>query len=184
MIPPPVDTAVFYPDGEKQNYFLAAGRLEPYKKMEIIIEAFNELGLPLKIAGTGTIEKDLKAMAKPNIEFVGAVTDDQLRKLYSEAQAYIFAAEEDAGIMIVEAQACGTPVVAYGRGGALEAVKEGITGEFFGQQTAQSMVEALKKFDPSKYDGQKIREHALQYDKKNFQQKIKQFVEEKYANRT
>ncbi|MBX4191824.1 MAG: glycosyltransferase [Candidatus Doudnabacteria bacterium] len=184
VISPPVDTSKFYPDGEKQNYFLATGRLEPYKKVDVIISAFNELGLPLKVAGSGTILKDLKKIAKPNVQFVGPVNDDELRKLYSNAKAYVFAAEEDAGIMIVEAQACGTPVIAYGKGGALETIQEGITGEFFTEQSKESLIEKIKNFDSTKYNPTAIRENALQYDNKIFQKKIKDFVEEKYANRT
>ncbi len=185
VIPPPVDTKKFYKEGEKQEYFLAASRLEPYKKIDLIIEAFNTLGLPLKIAGTGTAETELKAKAQKNIEFVGSVTDDQLRKLYSGAKAFVFAAEEDAGIMVVEAQACGTPVIAYGKGGSLETIVPGVTGEFFVEQTPQSIIEVVKNFDSTKYDSNKIRENAQQYDNKIFQQKIKQFVEEKYhAHRT
>src|SRR5258708_433554 len=183
VIPPPMDTTVFYPDGDKQNYFLAASRHQPYKKLEVVIEAFNHPRLPLKLPGIPPHEKALKTMARSNIEFVGAVTDEQLRKLYSGAKAYVFAAEEDAGIMIVEAQACGTPVIAYGKGGALETIKEGITGEFFSEQTKESLVEKLKSFNDEKYNAQTIRENALQYDKKNFQRKIKDFVEGKYANR-
>ncbi|MBX4187330.1 MAG: glycosyltransferase [Candidatus Doudnabacteria bacterium] len=179
VIPPPVDTAKFYPDGARQNYFLAASRLEPYKKLDVIVEAFNELGLPLKIAGTGTIEQDLKQKAKANIEFVGAVNDDELRKLYAQAQAFVFAAEEDAGIMVVEAQACGTPVIAYRAGGAMETIKEGVTGEFFDQQTEESLVEKLRNFKAEKFNSALIRDNAMQYDKQIFQKKIKEFVEEK-----
>ncbi len=184
VIPPPVDTEMFFPDGEKQDFFLAASRLEPYKKVDIIIEAFNHSGLPLKIAGTGTDLERLKKMAGNNIEFVGPVSDEELRKLYSQAKAFVFAAEEDAGIMVVEAQACGTPVIAYAKGGALETIIPGITGEFFSRQNSESLIEGLKSFESSRYDSHKIREHAMQYDKKNFQKRIKDFTEEKYAHRT
>jgi glycosyltransferase involved in cell wall biosynthesis len=184
VIPPPVDTEMFYPKGDKKNYFFTASRLEPYKKVDVIIEAFNELGLPLKIAGTGTIEDKLKVMAKSNIEFLGRITDEQMREHYAESKAFVFAAEEDAGIVFLEAQACGTPVIAYGKGGALEVVKEGVTGEFFHEQTTQSLVEVLKQFEPTKYDSKKIHYHAQAYDKKNFQRMIKEFVENKYAHRT
>lgn len=180
VIPPPVDTELFYTDGQKQDFYFAASRLEPYKKIDVIIEAFNHLSLPLKIAGTGTDLKRLKSMAKSNIEFVGPVSDDELRKLYSQAQAFVFAAEEDAGIMLVEAQACGTPVIAYGAGGALETIIPGLTGEFFNQQNSESLIGALKSFEPDKYDSANIRQHALQYDKQVFQKKIKEFVENKY----
>ncbi|MEJ0021042.1 MAG: glycosyltransferase [Candidatus Doudnabacteria bacterium] len=181
VIPPPVDTEVFFPDGPKQDYFFTASRLELYKRVDVIIEAFNHLGWPLKIAGRGTDLNRLKALAKPNVQFVGAVSDADLSKLYSQAKAFVFAAEEDAGIMVVEAQACGTPVIAFGKGGVLETVKQGITGEFFDEQTAGSLEKVLKDFNPANYDPQVIREHAEKYDKKIFQEKIRSFVEEKYG---
>ena len=184
VIPPPVDTEFFHPVGEKKDYFFTVSRLEPYKKVDVIIKAFNELGLSLKIAGTGTQIDDLKKFAKPNIEFVGRVSDEDLRKYYSEAKAFVFAAEEDAGIVLLEAQACGTPVIAYRSGGALESLIEGVTGEFFGEQTPQTLYGALKNFDPAKYDTQTVRANAEKFNKANFQSSIKQFVEEKYAHRT
>lgn len=183
VIPPPVDTKAFYPDGEKQDFFLAASRLEPYKKIELAVEVFNELGLPLKVAGTGTYSEKLRAMAKPNIEFLGRVSDEELRKLYSQAQAFVFPADEDAGIMVLEAQACGTPVIAYGAGGSLETIRPGVTGEFFKEQTKESLKAAVQDFDAARYNPAQIREHAMQYDKKVFKQKIRAFMEEKMKER-
>jgi glycosyltransferase involved in cell wall biosynthesis len=181
VIHPPIDTDFFQPMGEKKDYFFTVSRLEPYKRIDLIIEAFNELGLPLKVAGTGTVEDELKTMAKPNVEFVGRVSDEDLKKHYSEARAFIFAAEDDLGMAVLEAQACGTPVIAYRAGGALETVKEGMTGEFFDHQVKESLVEALKVFVSHKYDTQIVRANALEFDKKHFQKKIKEFVEEKYS---
>ena len=181
VIPPPVDTELFHPEGKKENYYFVASRLEPYKKIELVIQAFNELGLPLKVAGSGTTSGKLRAMARSNIEFLGRVSDEELRRRYSEAQAFIFPAEEDAGIMVLEAQACGTPVIAYRAGGVLETVKEGVTGEFFNQQSAESLKAVLRTFDPGKYDPNTIREHAQKFDKKIFKEKIRSFVEEKYS---
>lgn len=181
VIPPPVDADFFHPVSQKNDYFFTASRLEPYKKVELVIEAFNQLGLPLKVAGSGTHSENLKKMAKPNVEFLGRVSDEQLRILYSEAQAFIFPAEEDAGIMILEAQACGTPVIAYGKGGALETVIEGETGLFFKEQNVESVKSSIEHYDTSMYRSEILREHALRFDKKIFQKKIKEFVEEKYA---
>ncbi|OGE73625.1 MAG: hypothetical protein A3I07_02955 [Candidatus Doudnabacteria bacterium RIFCSPLOWO2_02_FULL_42_9] len=183
VIPPPVDTQAFQPMGEKKDYFFTASRLEPYKKVDVIVQAFNELGLSLKIAGSGTEMETLKSQAKSNIEFLGVLSNEQLRRHYSEAQAYVFAADEDAGITFLEAQSCGTPVIAYGKGGALEAIKEGVTGEFFAEQTKEAIIEKVRNFDATKFDRTTIRNHALQFDKNEFQRKIKQFVEEKYAHR-
>ncbi|HEV8601037.1 MAG TPA: glycosyltransferase [Patescibacteria group bacterium] len=180
VIPPPVDTQTFRPEGQKQNYFFAASRLEPYKKIELVIEAFNRSGAELKIAGSGTASAKLRKLANSNIEFLGRISDDELRLRYGEAKAFIFPAEEDAGIMPLEAQACGTPVIAYRAGGALETIIEGVTGEFFDQQNSESLLDAIKKFDEKKYDPKRIREHAQAFDKKIFQTKIKQFVQGKY----
>jgi glycosyltransferase involved in cell wall biosynthesis len=179
VIPPPVDTEFFRPDGNKQDYFFVASRLEPYKKIELVIEASNQLGWPLKVAGTGTNSDKLKSKALPNVEFLGRISDEELRKRYSECKAFIFPAEEDAGIMVLEAQACGTPVIAYGAGGALETVLEGQTGMFFKEQTAESLIKTLAAFDLNKFDANTIRLHALKYDKKIFQQRMKEFVESK-----
>lgn len=181
VIPPPVDTEMFFPDGEKKDYFFAASRLEPYKKVDLIIEAFNDLGWPLKIGGTGTDIERLKKMAKPNVEFLGKLDDVQLRKHYSQARGYIFAAEEDAGIMVMEAMACGTPVIAYGKGGSLESVLAGLTGEFFYEQSPQSLRDVLKNFNEKKYSPEKIREHAMQFDKMVFREKIKAVVNQQFS---
>jgi glycosyltransferase involved in cell wall biosynthesis len=181
VIYPPVDTEFFQPQSEKKDYFLVASRLEPYKKVELVVEAFNELGWPLKVAGSGTRADKLKAMAKSNVEFVGHVTDEQLRDLYGGAKAFVFPAEEDAGIMLLESQSCGTPVIAYGKGGALELVKDGETGILFGEQSASAIKSALLKFRTENFNAKVVRENALKYDKKIFRDKIRQFVETKVA---
>jgi glycosyltransferase involved in cell wall biosynthesis len=181
VIPPPIDAHYFSVNApaSKQDYFFTVSRLEPYKRIDVMVQAFNELGLPLKIAGTGTEEKNLKALAKTNIEFLGRISDEELRKRYSECQAFLFAAEEDAGMTILEAQATGTPVIAYKAGGALEVIKEGETGMFFEQQTPAAIINAVKNFKASQFDPQKLRDHAMQYDKQIFQEKIKDFVASK-----
>ncbi len=177
VVYPPVDTEFFHPTGTKENYFFAASRLEPYKKIELVIRAFNELELPLKIAGSGTASEYLRKLAKPNIEFLGRVSDEELRRRYSEAQAYIFPAEEDAGIMPIEAMACGTPVIAYAAGGALETVKDGETGVFFRQQSVEAIKKAVLEFKPEKFNRDRIRNHAKQFDKKVFREKINSLVD-------
>jgi glycosyltransferase involved in cell wall biosynthesis len=185
VIYPPVDTDFFSAEGghaQKKDYFFTASRLEPYKKIDLVIETFNKLGWPLKVAGTGTQAERLKSIAQSNIEFLGRISDEELRKYYSEAKAYLFPAEEDAGIMPLEAQSCGTPVIAYRAGGSLETIVEGETGEFFDKQTVESLEIVLKNFDSSKYNPQKIRSNALKFDKKIFQKKIKNFIEEKFQN--
>jgi glycosyltransferase involved in cell wall biosynthesis len=176
-IMPPVDAQFFQRVSTTQDYFFTAARLEPYKRVDLVIQAFNELKLPLKVGGTGTDVERLKKLAGPTIEFLGRLEDTELRQRYSEAKAFIFPAEEDAGIMPLEASACGTPVIAYGVGGSLETVKAGISGEFFYKQDVESIKSAIENFDSTKYDPVAIRNHALQYDKPVFQKKIREFVE-------
>ncbi|MGE5297664.1 MAG: glycosyltransferase [Acidobacteriaceae bacterium] len=180
VIYPPVDTDFFSPTGGgRQDYYLVASRLEPYKKVDLVIEAFNDLKLPLKVAGIGTQLGSLKKIARGNIEFLGRVSDKELKKLYSEAKAFVFPAEEDAGIMMLEAQSCGTPVVAFRKGGALELVKENVTGIYFNEQTSAAIKQAITEFKPEIFDPSAIRQFALQFDKKEFQKNIRRFVEEK-----
>jgi glycosyltransferase involved in cell wall biosynthesis len=179
VVYPPVDTEFFHPiaGGLKESYYFAASRLEPYKKIELVVEAFNDLGLPLKIAGSGTSSVKLRKMAKPNVEFLGRISDEELRRRYSEAQAFIFPANEDAGIMLVEAMSCGTPVIAYAAGGALETVKDGETGMFFKEQTSSAIKNAVIAFNPGDYNSENIRNHAKQFDKSVFRNKIKSLID-------
>ena len=141
----------FYTDSplkkDARKYYLIVSRLVPYKKVDLAIKAFNFLQKRLIIVGTGSEVDKLKKMAMDNIEFVGSVTDEELIKYYSKAKAVIFPQDEDFGLVPLEAQACGTPVIAYAKGGALETVEEGKTGLFFGEQTEDSLIEAVKKFE-------------------------------------
>ncbi|MBX4205237.1 MAG: glycosyltransferase [Candidatus Doudnabacteria bacterium] len=180
VIPPPVDTLFYQTMGIKKDYFLIVTRLEPYKKVDIIIEAFNRLGWPLKIVGSGTIIDDLKKIAQGNVEFLGRIPETDLKRYYAEAKAFVYATEEDAGIALLEAQSAGTPVVAYGKGGALESVIADKTGEFFYDQTPESLITALQNFDASHYSREDLRNNALRFSKQKFQAQIRDFVEEKY----
>ncbi len=185
VIYPSVDTRAFYPvksDGHqtKEADFLMVGRLLPYKRFDIAIEAFNKMGKPLKIIGDGPEIKRLKKLAKKNIEFLGELSGEKLREYYQNCQALIFPQEEDFGIVALEAMACGRPVIAYRGGGALESVKEGETGAFFNEQTSEALMKAVKEFKPKNFNPQKIRQHALKFSKDKFKKKIKNFVERSY----
>ena len=158
------------------------GRLIAYKRHDIAIRAFNALGLPLKIIGRGPEMRRLQKMAKGNIEFLGRISDEELRRRYSESQAFIFPAEEDAGIMPLEAMSCGTPVIAYAAGGALETVVGGKTGLFFNEQSVEAIKQAVQVFDVRRFDVEVIRNHAKQFDKLIFRQRIKSLVDNWYAN--
>lgn len=180
LIYPPVNTDKFYVSKNIGNYFFMAGRLVSYKRFDIVIEAFNRLGWPLKIAGVGSEMKRLKKVTKDNIEFLGLVSDERLAKLYSEAKAFIFPQEEDFGITPLEAMASGRPVIAYHGGGALETVLEGKTGTFFDEQTDTSLMKCLKIFDESKFKSENCLIQASKFSVEIFKNKIYQSVLGKY----
>ncbi len=166
----------------RQDFFLAVGRLTPYKKFDLIIEAFNDLKLPLKIVGTGVAYKKLKQMAHPNIEFLGRVSDNKLAELYSTAKGLIFPQVEDFGIIPLEAMASGCPIIAYNKGGALETVIDKKTGIFFDEQNTVSLKGAVEKFIKMKFNHQEIQEHAQKFDLRNFNDKLLEFIEKKWDN--
>lgn len=182
VIYPPVDVNKFGLGGKSDNYFLIVGRMLPYKRFDIAIEAFNELEIPLKIIGSGPERKKLKKKAKWNIEFLGEVPNNDLKKYYQSCQALIFPQEEDFGIVALEAMACGRPVIAYKSGGALESIIEGRTGVFFNKQTVSSLMEAVKTFNPQNFNPREIYQHALKFDKEIFKKKIKEFIQKEYEN--
>ncbi|WP_281324430.1 glycosyltransferase [Flavobacterium sp. IMCC34518] len=181
VIYPPVDVDFFTLEENKKEYYFTASRMVSYKKTLLIVEAFNELPhLKLVVAGSGPDYDAIKKIAKSNIILIGHIDKLELKKQMQEAKAFVFAAEEDFGIVPVEAQACGTPVIAFGKGGALETVIEGKTGVFFKEQTAQSLKEAILNFETLKFNPKEIREHALQFSKERFESEIKAFVTKKH----
>lgn len=161
---------------DKIPYFLMVGRLVPYKRFDLAVATFNELGWPLKIAGDGPEKQRLRKIAKKNVEFLGYVSDDELAELYRSAEALIFPQEEDFGIVAVEAMAAGKPVIAYRGGGALETVREGETGIFFDEQTPASMTDALSRFRQSQFNSETIRTHAQQFSEERFKKEIQNFI--------
>lgn len=159
------------------QYYLAVGRLLHYKRFDLIIDVFANLGLPLKIVGTGPESKKLKAQCSQlnaqNIEFTDFVQDDnELRKLYNNAKALLFPQVEDFGLVAAEAQACGCPVIAYNAGGAKEIIKHNQTGILFTQQTPESLINAIRDADNVKWDRKKIAESAKRFSKENFKKEI------------
>ena len=178
VVYPPVDCDRFYyqESENRKDYFLIVSALVPYKRIDLAIETFNQLALPLKIIGAGTELPRLKAMSGPNIEFLGWRSDEDLRRYYTEARALIFPGEEDFGIAPLEAQACGTPVIAFKQGGALETVRENMTGVFFDQQSAASLTEAIEKNGAIHYDRRTLRSHALMFDRSVFLNRVRQYL--------
>ncbi len=176
VIYPFVDNGFWRPVKNKQNYFLLAGRLQAHKKNELIIKIFNQLGLPLHVAGTGRQEKYLKSIAKNNINFFGYLSDEQLRDEYSAALGFIFPQLEDFGLMPLEAAACGTATLAYGRGGALETVVPGVTGELFSDYDSGMLKKIILGWNPQKYAVDVLRAHAEKFSKDKFKYDITEFV--------
>lgn len=182
VIHPPVDVGFFTPDGnsaqQRHNpFFLVVSRLVPYKRVDLAVEAFNLLGWPLVVVGDGPEAPRVRAMARTNVELVGEVSDEELRNYYRRCCALVFPGEEDFGIVPVEAQACGRPVIAYGRGGALETVVPGRTGVFFREQTVDALVNTIRSFDPRTFDPAQIRRHAEGFSLRTFQERIAAFVD-------
>ncbi len=180
IIYPPVRCSDFaVNDSLVKDFFLIVSRLVPYKRIDIAIEAFNRLALPLVVVGEGRDRRSLEEIAGANIHFVGRASGKELRAYYSSCRAFILPGEEDFGMTSLEAQASGRPVIAYAAGGALESVIEDKTGIFFYEQTSEALIRAVKKFDRLEFDSKMIREHAEKFDVEVFEKKIKNFIEEK-----
>ena len=180
IIHPPVETAPFRISNEKGDYFLIVSRLIPYKRIDLAVQAFNELGLPLVIIGDGRDRTKLESMARPNITFVGRVSTEEVREYLSKCRAFIFPGLEDFGIAPVEALAAGRPVIAYAGGGALDTIEDGATGTFFYPQTAEALAETVRHFDEAQYSPQRLVERARHFDKSIFKERFSTFVEEKW----
>ncbi len=182
VINPPVAVDKFYltPEEELGDYFLVTGRMMKYKKMDLVIKAFNELKLPLKVVGRGIEFKNLERMAGPTIEFLGRISEKELREVYSKTQAFIFPQEEDFGIVAIEALASGRPVIAYKAGDIVEHIEDNETGVLFEEQTWESLMKAIQKFQKLDFDSEYIRKTAFGFSEKIFRDKIKKEVENKY----
>ena len=170
VVHPPVDVDRFAAAraGEPDDYFLLISRLVPYKQVDIAVEAFAELGWRLVIAGVGRQEEALRAVAPPNIEFVGFVPDDELPGLIAKARALVMPGEEDFGITPVEAMAAGTPVVALGRGGAVDTVRPELSGLLYDEPDARSLVTALRKAAAMSWDRNAISASVRHFDEARF----------------
>ena len=182
VIYPPVETEKFKIAESVGDYFLIGGRLAPYKRVDLVVEAFKKIGKKLKIFGDGADLERLKNMARghENIEFLGRVDDEAKAELYSHALAFINPQEEDFGITAVEAQASGRPVIAYRRGGAVETIEDGVTGVFFNEQTVEDLVGAVNSFDSAKFNPRTIKQHAEQFSLAKFKKEISEFTNREY----
>ena len=182
IIYPPVDIDKFALRESKSDFYLTASRMVPYKKIDLIVEAFSQTDKKLLVIGDGPDMGKIKSKASKNIELLGFLDDKTMADLMGQAKAFVFAAEEDFGITPVEAQACGTPVICFGRGGTLETVKEGISGLYFMEQNIRELLAAVDKFEQSydKFEPIKIRENSLKFSRTRFESEIKSYVEKKY----
>ena len=179
VIYPPVDVDAFEYCEKKKDYYLTASRLVPYKKVKLVVEAFNEMpDKKLVVIGDGPDFAKIKAIAKDNVIMMGYQPFAVLKEKMQHAKAFVFAAEEDFGITPVEAQACGTPVIAYGKGGALETVKDNETGMFFLEQNVKSIIEAVKRFEKIEYITAKLcRLNAERFSIESFRNNMKEYIQ-------
>lgn len=183
VIYPPVDVDKFTIKESKDDYYLVVARFVPYKKVDVAVKAFSKMpDKKLIVVGSGPDKVKLKEVAAQNVEFLGYQSDEELVNLMQRAKAFIYPAEEDFGITIVEAQAAGTPVISYGIGGASETVVDGKTGILFTEQTVSSLTSAIERFDKDfETDSNLIREHSLKFSRSRFEKEIKSFVDQKYS---
>lgn len=180
VIHPPVEIEKFPLCLEKEGYYLTVSRLVPYKAVGVIVEAFAQMPhLELRVVGDGPEFSRISASATRNVTMLGYRDDAEVRRLMQRAKAFVFAGEEDFGIVPVEAQACGTPVIAYGRGGVLETVVDGETGLFFPEQTAESLCEAVARLEDGEicFDPRRIRRHAEQFSAARFRVEFSEMVQ-------
>ena len=192
VIHPPIDTSQSYLAGQHEDYYLAVGRLVPYKRTDILIDACNKLGRKLMIVGDGPERKRLERQSPKHVEFLGELSDRELRTLYAQCRALLFAADEDFGMVPLEAQSYGRPVIAFGKGGSLETVRGSytpigppqtneeiaITGVFFREQTVDSLVEAIASFESSEemFLPRQIQSHARRFDTSVFNERLQNFI--------
>jgi glycosyltransferase involved in cell wall biosynthesis len=182
VIYPPVDIDKFQLETQKEDFYITASRMVPYKKIDLVVEVFSEMpDKKLFVIGEGPDLMKIKKKAKKNVVLLGYQKDNILKEYLQKARAFIFAAEEDFGILPVEAQACGTPVIAYGRGGILETTIENKTGIFFKEQTVKSLIEAIIEFEKRRdqFDCFEIRKNAERFGRERFKEEFKEFVDRK-----
>ncbi|MDO4728328.1 MAG: glycosyltransferase [Bacteroidota bacterium] len=182
VIYPPVELEKFPLCTQKEDYYVAVGRIVAYKRFDLIVEAFNQLDKKLVIVGDGAALSSIRPKANHNILFTGFLESSQVYDYISKAKGFIHIGVEDFGIAPIEAQSCGTPVIAYGKGGILETVKQDYSGVFFYEQTPESLVRAINKAEAINWDYTSIHQHAQQFSEKHFIDNFQKFVQDKLKN--
>jgi len=189
VIPPPVTVKNFYLSNENGDYYFLLSRLEYYKRVDLVVKAFNKIGKPLIIVGKGSKEQELKDMANPNITFYKGLSNEEIGKLYAKCKAFLMPQHEDYGITPLEANASGRPVIAYRAGGVLETMvpfegdQQKYTAVFFNEQTEDSLIKAVEKFEELTFNSNFIRQNSERFDDEVFIQRAKNFVLEKAAEK-
>ncbi len=178
VIHPLVEVDYFTPEGDPEDFYLVATALVPYKRVELALEAVRIRPRPLVIVGEGVERARLMALAPSGVRFVGWLPPEQLRSYYRRCRAVLFPGEEDFGIVPVEAQACGRPVIGLGRGGLLETVREGESGVFFDQPSARDLAAAMERFEAMDWDAEAIRRGALRFGRERFEAEIGRWIAE------
>jgi glycosyltransferase involved in cell wall biosynthesis len=181
ILHPPVDTEFFKPGEVEGEYFLIVSALVPYKRIDLAIQTFNRTGERLKIVGQGPEYRKLKGQAKSNIEFLGSISPESLLQAYQKARALVMPGEEDFGINSLESQACGVPVIAFGRGGAKETVLPGETGVLYEVQGIEGLGAALDKFKDMNFNKATIRANATKFSRDSFKTEISSYFQQRWA---
>ena len=172
---------MFQKSTRQEDFYLVVSRLVPYKRIDLVVEAFTKMGLPLVVIGGGSQYKDIASKAGRNVKMLGRVDDDVVLDYMERCKAFLFPGEEDFGITPIEAQACGKPVIAYGKGGALETIVEDKTGVFFYEQTLEAVIAAVRRFEGMEFDGDVIRAQSEKFSEERFRQELHDFIYAEYA---
>lgn len=179
VIYPPVDLQRFELETEKEDYYVIVGRLAYIKRFDLVIQAFNQMNKKLVVIGDGDQANKLKDLAGDSIVFTGFKEAAEVNHYMRKAKGFIQAGVEGFGIALIEAQACGTPVIAYKKGGALETIIDGKTGIFFEEQTVDSIVDSIERFEQLQFNPTDLRQNALQFSTERFEEKLQEFVAQK-----
>ena len=177
VIHPPVDVDTFTPAAERGDFWVIVSRLSAYKRVDVAVKAFNEVGMRLIVVGDGRERRPLERLARDNVTFAGRVDDETVKQLLGSARGFIFPAEDDFGIVCVEALASGAPVVALGRGGATEIIRDGVDGALVADPDPQLFVDAVRRIEQAGLDPQELRRSARRFDVSRFESRIRASID-------